>query len=170
MPIFRVKSVKIYTGPKKFTRASLVGSWQIWGMCVRTENLLLACQRCGAILRLSVLVLVPRPVHYQLHLGKEEHLLMIYPFCCGCGYHFPWLLIINCNILSINQYPWRGQWTHICGMITIVWPFFEASCPNIVCLLGFEASRHCQNRCQAWQEHCQCRDKVASPGNDGSQR
>ena len=32
MPIFRVKSVKIYTGQKKFTRASLVGSWQIWGM------------------------------------------------------------------------------------------------------------------------------------------
>ena len=32
MPIFRVKSVKIYTGQKKFTRASLVGSWQISGM------------------------------------------------------------------------------------------------------------------------------------------
>ena len=53
MPIFHVKSVKnatfsrkigrkcqffalnlkkIYTGQKKFTRASLVGSWQIWGM------------------------------------------------------------------------------------------------------------------------------------------
>ena len=29
MPIFRVKSVKIYTGQKKFTRALLVGSWQI---------------------------------------------------------------------------------------------------------------------------------------------
>ena len=26
LPIFRVKSVKIYTGQKKFTRASLVGS------------------------------------------------------------------------------------------------------------------------------------------------
>ena len=32
LPIFRVKSVKIYTGQKKFTRASLVGSWQISGM------------------------------------------------------------------------------------------------------------------------------------------
>ena len=32
MPIFRFKSVKIYTGQKKFTRVSLVGSWQISGM------------------------------------------------------------------------------------------------------------------------------------------
>ena len=32
MPIFRVKSVKIYTGQKNFTRAPLVGSWQISGM------------------------------------------------------------------------------------------------------------------------------------------
>ena len=32
LPIFRVKSVKIYTGQKKFTRAPLVGSWQISGM------------------------------------------------------------------------------------------------------------------------------------------
>ena len=36
LPIFRVKSVKIYTGQKKFTRASLVGSWQIWGMLLPT--------------------------------------------------------------------------------------------------------------------------------------
>ena len=36
LPIFRVKSVKIYTGQKKFTRASLVGSWQIWGMITST--------------------------------------------------------------------------------------------------------------------------------------
>ena len=32
MPIFCAKSVKIYTGQKKFTQASLVGSWQISGM------------------------------------------------------------------------------------------------------------------------------------------
>ena len=32
MPIFCVKSVKIYTGQKKFTRAPLVCSWQISGM------------------------------------------------------------------------------------------------------------------------------------------
>ena len=32
MPIFRVKSVKIYTGQKKFTRICSWGSWQIWGM------------------------------------------------------------------------------------------------------------------------------------------
>ena len=32
MPIFCVKSVKIYTGPKKFTRIYSWGSWQIWGM------------------------------------------------------------------------------------------------------------------------------------------
>ena len=34
LPIFRVKSVKIYTGQKKFTRASLVGSWQKWGVVI----------------------------------------------------------------------------------------------------------------------------------------
>ena len=32
MPIFCVKSVKIYTGPKKFTRIYSWRSWQIWGM------------------------------------------------------------------------------------------------------------------------------------------
>ena len=32
MPIFRVKSVKIYTGQKKFTRTCSWGSWQISGM------------------------------------------------------------------------------------------------------------------------------------------
>ena len=34
MPIFRVKSVKIYTGQKKFTRIYSWRSWQIWGMCI----------------------------------------------------------------------------------------------------------------------------------------
>ena len=32
MPIFRVKSVKIYTGQKKFTRVYLWNPWQIRGM------------------------------------------------------------------------------------------------------------------------------------------
>ena len=32
MPIFCVKSVKIYTGQKKFTRVYSWLSWQIWGM------------------------------------------------------------------------------------------------------------------------------------------
>ena len=32
MPIFRVKSVKIYTGQKKFTRIYPWDPWQIWGM------------------------------------------------------------------------------------------------------------------------------------------
>ena len=32
MPIFRVKSVKIYTDQKKFTRIYSWRSWQIWGM------------------------------------------------------------------------------------------------------------------------------------------
>ena len=32
MPIFRVKSVKIYTGQKKFTRTCPWRPWQIWGM------------------------------------------------------------------------------------------------------------------------------------------
>ena len=32
MPIFRVKSVKIYTSQKKFTRELSWLSWQIWGM------------------------------------------------------------------------------------------------------------------------------------------
>ena len=34
MPIFRVKSVKIYTGQKKFTRVYPWLPWQIWGMVV----------------------------------------------------------------------------------------------------------------------------------------
>ena len=34
LPIFRVKSVKIYTGPKKFTRTCSWGSWQISGMVI----------------------------------------------------------------------------------------------------------------------------------------
>ena len=34
MPIFRVKSVKIYTGQKKFTRTSSVRPRQIWGMTI----------------------------------------------------------------------------------------------------------------------------------------
>ena len=33
MPIFCIKSVKIYTGPKKFTRVYPWLPWQIWGMC-----------------------------------------------------------------------------------------------------------------------------------------
>ena len=37
MPIFRVKSVKIYTGQKKFTRICSWGSRQIWGMLNRLE-------------------------------------------------------------------------------------------------------------------------------------
>ena len=32
MPIFRVKSVKIYTGQKNFTRVFPWRLWQIWGM------------------------------------------------------------------------------------------------------------------------------------------
>ena len=32
LPIFRVKSVKNYTGQKKFTREFSWHSWQIWGM------------------------------------------------------------------------------------------------------------------------------------------
>ena len=32
MPIFRIKSVKIYTGQKKLTRIYSWRSWQIWGM------------------------------------------------------------------------------------------------------------------------------------------
>ena len=32
LPIFRVKSVKIYTGQKKFTRTCPWRPWQIWGM------------------------------------------------------------------------------------------------------------------------------------------
>ena len=32
MPIFRVKSVNIYTGQKKFTRIYPWDPWQIWGM------------------------------------------------------------------------------------------------------------------------------------------
>ena len=32
MPIFCVKSVKIYTGQKKFTRTPSARPWQIWGM------------------------------------------------------------------------------------------------------------------------------------------
>ena len=44
MPIFRVKSVKIYTGQKKFTREYPWDPWQIWGMrrilsfCVDSEQ------------------------------------------------------------------------------------------------------------------------------------
>ena len=34
MPIFRVKSVKIYTGQKKFTRTPSARPWQVWGMVV----------------------------------------------------------------------------------------------------------------------------------------
>ena len=40
LPIFRVKSVKIYTGQKKFTRACSWRSWQISGM-VKVWGLLL---------------------------------------------------------------------------------------------------------------------------------
>ena len=32
LPIFRIKSVKIYTSQKKFTRIYLWDPWQIWGM------------------------------------------------------------------------------------------------------------------------------------------
>ena len=32
LPNFRIKSVKVYTGQKKFTRIYSWGSWQIWGM------------------------------------------------------------------------------------------------------------------------------------------
>ena len=32
MPIFRVKSIKIFTGQKKFTRTPSAHPWQIWGM------------------------------------------------------------------------------------------------------------------------------------------
>ena len=38
MPIFRVKSVKIYTGQKKFTRIYPWDPWQIWGMTKRTAE------------------------------------------------------------------------------------------------------------------------------------
>ena len=38
MPIFRVKSVKIYTGQKKFTQICSWGSWQISGMPLPTPN------------------------------------------------------------------------------------------------------------------------------------
>ena len=38
MPIFRIKSVKIYTGQKKFTRTPSARPWQIWGMQVSMNN------------------------------------------------------------------------------------------------------------------------------------
>ena len=40
LPIFRVKSVKIYTGQKKFTRTLSVRPWQIWGMIVNVSSVL----------------------------------------------------------------------------------------------------------------------------------
>ena len=38
LPIFRVKSVKIYTGQKKFTQIYSWRLWQIWGMCWCTKS------------------------------------------------------------------------------------------------------------------------------------
>ena len=48
MPIFRVKSVKIYTGQKKLTRTSSVRPWQIWGMLRWLESLLPVWSRLGS--------------------------------------------------------------------------------------------------------------------------
>ena len=39
MPIFRVKSVKIYTGQKKFTRTPSARPWQISGMIINTTGI-----------------------------------------------------------------------------------------------------------------------------------
>ena len=38
MPIFRIKSVKVYTGQKKFTRIYPWDPWQIWGMQKQPRN------------------------------------------------------------------------------------------------------------------------------------
>ena len=53
MPIFRVKSVKIYTGQKKFTRVYPWDPWQIWGMtiafqsmCVNAKSSFYCCRFC----------------------------------------------------------------------------------------------------------------------------
>ena len=40
MPIFCVKSVKFYTGQKKFTRIYPWDPWQIWGMCQHLKVLI----------------------------------------------------------------------------------------------------------------------------------
>ena len=45
MPIFRVKSVKIYTGQKKITQIYSWGSWQISGMFHSTPTATLKTRR-----------------------------------------------------------------------------------------------------------------------------
>ena len=45
MPIFRVKSVKIYTGQKKFTQVYPWDPWQIWGMCIAYITILHTLKR-----------------------------------------------------------------------------------------------------------------------------
>ena len=57
MPIFRVKSVKIYTGQKKFTRIYSWRSWQIWGM------------------QTSTLAIVDRSITNNLKTSSEAHIL-----------------------------------------------------------------------------------------------
>ena len=61
MPIFRVKSVKIYTGQKKFTRIYPWDPWQIWGM-YRSTTL----ERIGRTLKLKISLIQE---HY---IGKLE--------------------------------------------------------------------------------------------------
>ena len=99
MPIFRVKSVKIYTGQKKFTRRYSWRSWQISGM-----NMSYACQlmftrvmRFTNMFRFDLLwpVGVPNASDFlkcrassnPSHPARLLHILVIIPQYASKGYH-----------------------------------------------------------------------------------
>ena len=50
LPIFRVKSVKIYTGQKKFTWEFSWLSWQIWGMVLNRRSMTLFGHICHLLI------------------------------------------------------------------------------------------------------------------------
>ena len=79
MPIFRVKSVKIYTGQKKFTRVYPWYLWQIRGMVTasfKTRKLQFLASEQTSIASTQVVALTPfsqlAPSYVFFHPKKEK--------------------------------------------------------------------------------------------------
>ena len=81
MPIFRVKSVRIYTDPKKFTRVYPWLPWQIWGM----QDILVY---------IFMSLYVPLPMNYSCSCLKMR--------LCWSQEVFAWFAIAN-RILSCEK-------------------------------------------------------------------
>ena len=117
MPIFRVKSVKIYIGQKKFTRIYSLRSWQIWGMQLDKgfpNQLWFECTTY-IVVYLSILLAYLYIWEYFLYICILEYTIYI------CIFDYTTYIIVCLGILLKYLYIWV-YYSHIC-ILLFQWTF-----------------------------------------------